>query len=120
MRSLALILSMTAPVPPAHLSFIDGIFFFRPVSGSVLEDDDLGVLAAELDDRAALGVELLDRQRDGVDFLHELRADALRDAVAAGAGDEHAGAVGRKPRMSVSNALEELEHFSGCLVSWRW
>ena len=37
MRSLALILSITAPVPPAHLSFIDGIFFLRPVSGSVLK-----------------------------------------------------------------------------------
>ena len=34
--SLALILSMTAPVPPAHLSFIEGIFFLRPVSGSGL------------------------------------------------------------------------------------
>ena len=37
MRSLALILSMTAPVPPAHLSFIEGIFFLRPVSGSSLK-----------------------------------------------------------------------------------
>jgi hypothetical protein len=37
MRSLALILSITAPVPPAHLSFIDGIFFLRPVSGSSLK-----------------------------------------------------------------------------------
>ncbi len=37
MCSLALILSMTAPVPPAHLSFIDGIFFFLPVSGSSLK-----------------------------------------------------------------------------------
>ena len=32
--SLALILSITAPVPPAHLSFIDGIFFLRPLSAS--------------------------------------------------------------------------------------
>src|ERR1019366_181865 len=37
MRSLALILSMTAPVPPAHLSFMEGIFFLRPVSGSFLK-----------------------------------------------------------------------------------
>ena len=37
MRSLALILSMTAPVPPAHLSFMLGIFFLRPVSGSALK-----------------------------------------------------------------------------------
>ena len=28
---------MTAPVPPAHLSFIDGIFVFFPVSGSSLK-----------------------------------------------------------------------------------
>jgi hypothetical protein len=37
MRSLALILSMTAPVPPAHLSFMEGSFFFLPVSGSSLK-----------------------------------------------------------------------------------
>ena len=35
--SLALILSITAPVPPAHLSFIDGILVFLPVSGSSLK-----------------------------------------------------------------------------------
>ena len=28
---------MTAPVPPAHLSFIEGIFFLRPVSSSSLK-----------------------------------------------------------------------------------
>jgi len=37
MRSFALILSMTAPVPPAHLSFIDGIFFLRPLCWSSLK-----------------------------------------------------------------------------------
>src|SRR5207247_4056390 len=34
--SLALILSITAPVPPAHLSFIDWLFFLRPLSVSDL------------------------------------------------------------------------------------
>ena len=80
MRSLALILSMTAPVPPAHLSFIDGHLLLAAGLGVFLEDDDLGVLAAELDHRAALGVQLLDRQRDRVDFLHELGAEVLGHA----------------------------------------
>ena len=50
-----------------------------------LEDDDLGVLAAQFDHRAALGIELLDGQRDGVHFLHELGADQGSDAAAAAA-----------------------------------
>ena len=35
--SLAVILSMTAPVPPAHLSFMLGNFLFRPVDGSGIQ-----------------------------------------------------------------------------------
>jgi len=37
MRSFALILSMTAPVPPAHLSFMEGSFFFRSLPGTSLK-----------------------------------------------------------------------------------
>ena len=37
MPSFAVTLSITAPVPPAHLSFIDGLFFLRPVASSVVK-----------------------------------------------------------------------------------
>ena len=50
MFSLPTILSITAPVPPAHLSFMVGIFFLRPLFVIFLENNDLGVLSAELDD----------------------------------------------------------------------
>ena len=60
--------------------------------GIGFEDDDLGVLPAELDDAAALRVHLLHGERDRVDFLDELGAQELGQAVAAGPGDEHARA----------------------------
>ena len=87
--------------------------------GIFLEDDDLGVLAAQFDDRAALGVELLDRERHGVDFLHELGADQRGNAAATAAGNENA-AVAADDADFLFHALEEFENFSGCLVSWRW
>ena len=49
----------------------------------IFEDDDLGVLPAQLDDRVHLGMKLLDGERNGVHFLHELGADHLRDGAAA-------------------------------------
>ena len=49
----------------------------------VFKDDDLRILPAEFDDGIDLGVQFLDGERDGVDFLHELRADHLRDSAAA-------------------------------------
>ena len=77
MPTLITHLSIVAPVPDAHLSFID--VCARLVAGLLvlLEHDDLGVLAAELDHAADVGVELLHRHRDGVDLLHELRAERL-------------------------------------------
>ena len=45
----------------------------------VLEDDDLRVLTAEFDHRIHFGMHLLDGERDRRNFLHELRADLLRD-----------------------------------------
>src|SRR5207253_979370 len=56
--------------------------------GIGLEDDDLGVLAAQLDHAAALGVESLHGERNRVDFLNELGAQKLDQAVAARPGDE--------------------------------
>ena len=75
-----------------------------------LEDDDLGVLAAQLDDRAAFRVQLLDGERDGVDFLDELRAQELRHPVAARAGDEHPRPLGREAFDLGLEALAELQH----------
>ena len=49
----------------------------------LLEDDDLGVLAAQLDDRAALGVKVLDRKRDSVYLLDEFCPDVRRDGTSA-------------------------------------
>jgi hypothetical protein len=75
--TLIMHLSMVAPVPDAHLSFIDGDW--RLLAGllvGVLEDDDLRVLTAELDHRADVGVQRLHRERDGVDLLHKLRRRA--------------------------------------------
>ena len=75
----------------------------------VLEDDDLGVLAAQLDDRVHLGVQLLDGERDGVDFLDKLRADHLGDGAAARSGDKDAGVVGRHTGVGFHTA-QELEN----------
>ena len=49
----------------------------------IFEDDDLGVLSAQLDDGVHLGMKLLDGKRDGVDLLHKFRADHLGDGSAA-------------------------------------
>ena len=83
MRSLALILSMTAPVPPAHLSFIDGIFFLRPVSGSFLKMMILASCPPSSITEPHSGYMRLHRQRDRVDLLDELGAQELGHAVAA-------------------------------------
>ncbi len=67
-----------------------GKFLLAARLGIFFEDDDLGILAAELDDRATLGVHLLHGERNGVDFLYELGAEILRKTVAARTGDEDA------------------------------
>ena len=53
------------------------------------EDDDLGVLTAELDDRVHLRMQFFHGQRHRRDFLHELGANQRRDVPAARSGDEH-------------------------------
>ena len=45
----------------------------------IFEDDDLGVLAAQLDETARIRVEFFDGKGDGVDFLDESRADVFSD-----------------------------------------
>ncbi len=75
-----------------------------------LEDDDLRVLTAEFDHRSALGIQLLDRERNGVHFLHELRADVLRQARSAGTGDEDAEIFVRSVGQVLLDLLQHLQH----------
>jgi len=79
-----------------------------------LEDDNLGVLSAELDDRVDFRMQLLDRERNRCDFLHELRADQVGERAAARAGDEDAAVVGRDADL-VLHALQELQQLLGLL-----
>jgi hypothetical protein len=101
MRSFALILSMTAPVPPLLAAGLR----------VRLEDDDLGVLSAELDHRSALRIQLFDGERDRIDLLDELRAQELRHPVAARAGDEHPRPLGGKAFDLGFKTLQEFEDF---------
>ena len=82
--------------------------------GVFLEDDDLGVLPAQLDHGTALGIQVLDRQRNGVHFLDELGANVGGDAAAARARDEDASLTGLDARVRF-HALQELQAFFGLL-----
>ena len=90
MRTLALILSMTAPVPPGALVVHRGDFLLAAGLRVFLEDDDLGVLPAQFHHRTAFGIKLLDRERNGVHFLHELGANVAAHRPAAAARHENA------------------------------
>ena len=79
-----------------------------------LEDDDLGILAAQLDDGVHFRMQLLDRQRHGRHFLHELRAHQIGQRAAARSGDEDAAIV-RSDADFILHALEELEQLLGLL-----
>jgi hypothetical protein len=48
------------------LSFIEGNFLLAAGLLVVLEDDDLGILSAQLDDRIHFGMQLLDGERNAV------------------------------------------------------
>src|SRR5439155_3852883 len=80
----------------------------------LFEDDDLGVLTAQLDHGTALRIQVLDRQRDRVDLLDELGADVRGDAAAARAGDEDASLTGLDARVGL-HALQELQALFGLL-----
>ncbi len=57
--TLSMHLSMVAPVPDAHLSFIEAMAVFSPVFSSCLKMMILASCPAELDDAADVGVEAL-------------------------------------------------------------
>jgi hypothetical protein len=77
--------------------------------GVLLEDDDLGVLAAQLDHAVGLREELLHGQRDGGHLLDELRAEVPRQRGAPRARDEDADVTVRRPAERAVDRLEELE-----------
>ena len=54
---------------------------------AVAEEDDLGVLAAQLDDRVGAGVQGVHGLGRGVHLLHEIQAAGLGHAQSGGAGD---------------------------------
>ena len=80
----------------------------------IFEDDDLGVLPAELDHGIDFRMQLLDRERNRSDFLHELGADLFGDSPAPGTGQKHAGVMAVDAKIGF-HALEELERLLGLL-----
>ncbi len=92
-----------------------GELLLAPGLGVFLEDDDLGVLPAQLDHRAALGIELLHRERDRVDLLDELRAQVSAQAVASGAGHKDAALLGLEAVDLGLESFQKLEHLLGLL-----
>ena len=72
---------MVAPVPDAHLSFIEAVAVLSPVFSSFLNMMILASCPPSSMTRADVGVQVLDRERDGVHLLDELAADAGRTAA---------------------------------------
>ncbi len=77
-----------SPGPAGTLVVHRGQFLEPPGLRILLEDDDLGILAAQLDDAANLREQPLDRQADRVDLLDVPGADEARQVGPAAAGDE--------------------------------
>ena len=106
---------MTAPVPPAHLSFMLGTFRLGPGLFVGEPDDYLGVLAAQLYDGPGIRIQMLHRQRDSVYFLDELCAYVVLESVAAAARNEYAHLVLRQREEGFLNLLDELIDHLGLL-----
>ena len=106
---------MTAPVPPAHRSFIDAIFF-RPPAARVGEDDDLRVLAAKLHDRVGVRMQRLDGERDGDDFLDEVGANQRASELPPEPVMKTRALAAETPR-SASRRRRNASSCSGCRAS---
>ena len=104
-------LSMVAPVPDAHLSFIEVMAVLPPVSSFFLKMMILASWPPSSHDRADVGVQRLDRQGDRVHLLHELRR---RCAAPIGAPPEPVMKVRicsfGEVRERRGDALQEGEH----------
>ena len=72
---------MVAPVPDAHLSFIDASAVLSPVFSSFLNMMIFASCPPSSMTRAHVGVQVLDRERDRVHLLHELAAGRLARAA---------------------------------------
>ena len=83
-----------------------------------LEDDDLGVLPAQLDDRVHFGMQLLHSKRNRRDFLHEFRANQRSELLPPEPVMKIRQLLGAMPA-SACMRLRNSRTFSGCLVSWR-
>src|SRR6266849_6560088 len=83
----------------------------------VFEDDDLGVLAAQLDHRVDFRMHLLDGQRYGGHLLHEFAADHGGDSAASRAGDKYAAILGADARFGFDPAqkLQRLFRLLGLM-----
>ena len=112
---------MVAPVPDAHLSFIDAIAVLSPVFSSSLNMMILASCPPSSMTLADVGVQVLDGERDRVDFLDELAAGRVAQS---GAEPEPVrnmrqpsfGWFGNAARIVSSSSST----FSGCFVWWRW
>ena len=81
MPTLIMHLSMVAPVPDAHLSFIDVMAVFSTRPSSPTCSRNMMILASCPPSSMTLptsGCSTLDRQRDRVDLLHELGPEGVR------------------------------------------
>ena len=75
------------------------------------EDNDLGVLAAQLYHALRIGIQTLHGQTHGIHFLHELGTDAAADRRATRARHEHPERMRRQFRKSRLNGLQHLDAF---------
>ena len=76
----------------------------------VAEEDDLGVLAAQLDDGIGLGDELTHGGGGGVDLLHEVQVRGLGHAQAGRAGD------GELDLLPAEHPAQPLQGLAGALA----
>src|ERR1035438_6935547 len=116
MRSLALILSITAPVPPAHLSFIDGIFFLRPVSGSVLKMMILASCPPNSITDPHSGYSFSTASETALTSCTNLAPRCLPSPLPPEPVMNMRDRLASKPSISASNRLQNSRTFSGCLV----
>ena len=104
-------LSIVAPVPDAHLSFIDGIACLSPL-GACLKIIILAFAPREFNDRPRVGKQVFDREGDGVDFLNELAAQEVRRAATLPTRSTNPRAS-CKLKAFRGNPVQECEHRFG-------
>ena len=117
---MALILSMTAPVPPAHLSFIEGIFFLRPVSGSFLKMMILASWPPSSITDPHSGYSFSTASETALTSCTNFAPRNLPSPLPPEPVMNMREFSALNPSISVSKRLQNSRTFSGCLVSCRW